>query len=175
MRYSILIIGLFTLAVLFTAGGCDSLSKVSRKQITTPKKLSPNSPYRWFEPKQVKILPLSCFQKAENGSVGVEIVLYVSLLDGFDCPIKAPAVFRFEAYERVPRSPTLKGERVTIWPDIDLTMASLNNKYWKKFLRAYKFQLDFEPEANKDYVLQVTAFYPQGKLLTDNIILSSGK
>jgi len=162
--------------VLFTAGGCDSLSKVSLKQTTAPKKLSPKSLYQGFEPKKVKILPLTGFQKPENGSVGVEkIVLYVSLLDGFDCQIKAPSIFRFEAYERVPRSPTLKGKRVIIWPDIDLTMASSNNKYWKKFLRAYKFHLDFESEANKDYILQVTAFYPRGKILTDNIILSSGK
>ncbi len=171
-----MIIELFAAAVLFAAGGCDSLLKVSRKQTTAPKKLSSESLYQGFEPKKVKILPLTGFQKSGNGSVGVEkIVLYVSLLDGFDCQIKAPSIFRFEAYERVPRSPTLKGERVTIWPDIDLTMASSNNEYWKKFLRAYKFQLDFEPEANKNYVLQVTAFYPRGKILTDNIILNSGK
>ena len=75
----------------------------------------------------------------------------VSLLDPFDCQIKSPGVFRFELYEYVQRSAEPKGQRVIIWPDIDLTECSENNNHWRDFLRAYEFNLDFGPQRNQCY------------------------
>ncbi len=124
--------------------------------------------YPSYMPARIDILPLT-----RTGNVGEmpAIKVYVSLLDEFDCQIKAPTVFRFELYEYVQRSAEPKGRRISIWPDIDLTQPTENNRYWRDFLRAYEFTLEFESIPNQSFILQVTSLCPGGKRLSAELAL----
>ncbi len=121
-----------------------------------------------YGPMKVDIMPLTEFTHAGDSKI---IKVYVSLLDAFDCQIKTPAVFRFELYDKVPRSAEPKGRRITMWPDIDLNDAAKNNEHWKDFLRAYEFDLPFEPEGGKSYILQITSLCPDGRRLSAEFTL----
>ncbi|MFA5252423.1 MAG: hypothetical protein WC454_07550 [Phycisphaerae bacterium] len=123
-----------------------------------------------YGPVKVYIMPLTEFAAGDDETPS-KIKVYVSLLDAFDCQMKTPAVFRFELYERVPRSAEPKGERILIWPDIDLKNPAKNNEYWMDFLRAYEFDLPFEPETSKSCILQVTALCQDGKRLSAEFTL----
>ena len=124
-----------------------------------------------YGPVKVDIMPLTEFTSAGDGEKPSKIKVYVSLLDAFDCQIKTPAVFRFELYDRVPRSAEPKDKRILIWPDIDLTDAVKNNEYWRDFLRAYEFNLPFEPESSKSYILQITSLCSSGRRLSAEFTL----
>ena len=114
---------------------------------------------------KVVIMPLTELVSAGDVDKVTKIDIYVSLLDSSGCQIKAPAVFRFELYEQLPRLAEPKGRRITMWPDIDLTGITVNNSYWQDFLRAYKFSLDFDQQTGQSYILQVTCMCPDGKRL----------
>ncbi|MHC4762529.1 MAG: hypothetical protein ACYS71_04035 [Planctomycetota bacterium] len=116
-------------------------------------------------------MPLTEFISDENSQEESQIKVYVSLLDAFGSQIKAPAVFRFELYEYLMRSAEEKGRRITLWPDIDLTEPTENNKQWQDFLRAYEFTLPFEPGENQTYVLQATCICPDGRRLSAELVL----
>ncbi len=132
------------------------------------------SVYTGYTPVKVDILPLTGLVGGEEAKASA-IKVYVSLLDAFDCQVKSPAVFRFELYKKVERSAEPKGQRVNIWPDIDLTDPGENNKYWRDFLRAYEFVLDFEPAGKPSYILQVTSLCPDGKRLSAEFTLGEAK
>jgi hypothetical protein len=123
-----------------------------------------------YGPVKIDIMPLTELA-AENGEKPSKIKVYVSLLDAFDCQIKTPAVFRFELYDRVTRSAEPKGRRILIWPDINLNDAAKNNEYWRDLLRAYEFNLPFEPEGGKSYILQVTSLCSNGRRLSAEFVL----
>jgi hypothetical protein len=129
-----------------------------------------NQFFKSYGPAKVDIMPLTEFVIGSNENRS-KIKVYVSVLDAFNCQIKAPAVFRFELYKRVVRSARPKGKRVLIWPDIDLNDAAKNNEYWKDFLRAYEFDLPFEPESNHSYILQVTSLCSSGRRLSADFVL----
>ena len=139
------------------------------------KKTSPGSeetdPLVSYSPTRVDIMPLTEFTSANGQEQASLLTVYVSLLDAFDCQIKAPGKFRFELFEHKKRTATPKGKRLAKWSDIDLTDAATNNTYWQDYLRAYKFVLDFEPQPDRVYVLQVTCHYPDGRRLTADIVL----
>jgi hypothetical protein len=124
-----------------------------------------------YGPVKVYIMPLTETVAAGNGENPSKIKVYVSLLDAFDCQIKTPAVFRFELYDRVQRSAEPKGRRILLWPDIDLNDAAKNNEHWNDFLRAYEFNLPFEPKANQSCILQITSLCPDGKRLSADFTL----
>jgi hypothetical protein len=124
-----------------------------------------------YGPVKLDIMPLTEFTSAGNDENQSKIKVYVSLLDAFDCQIKTPAVFRFELYDKLPRSAEPKGKRILIWPDIDLNDAAKNNGHWRDFLRAYEFNLPFEPENSKSYILQITSLCPRGKRLSAEFTL----
>ena len=130
-----------------------------------------DSIYAYYVPVKIDIIPLTEFIHTGGEQGTKQIKLYVSLLDEFDCQKKAPAIFRFELYERVMRSAEPRGRRIAIWPDIDLTDPARNNEYWQDFLRAYVFNLDFEPQGGQNYVLQVTYIGPNGERLTTDFTL----
>ena len=92
--------------------------------------------------------------------------VYVSLMDSFGDYVKSQAVFRFELYQHVARSAEPKGARLVIWPDIDLTEAGQNQRYWKDFLRCYEFELELGPVYPQSYILQVTCICPGQVRLT---------
>lgn len=124
------------------------------------------SVYAPFNPVRIDIMPLTKFVSVGGTEEPSKIRVYVSLLDSYGCQAKSPGVFRFELYERVLRSGEPKGQRIIIWPDVDLTGWNENNKYWRDFLRVYKFELDFEPAGNRNYIMQATCLCPNGKRLS---------
>jgi len=128
--------------------------------------------YSQYSPVEIDIIPLTEFVSVGDAQQS-QINLYVSLLDSFGSEIKSPCVFRFELYEKVQRSAEPKGQRIVIWPDIDLTEPVENNRYWRNFLRAYEFNLPFGPASNQSYILEVTCLCPTGKRLTSDFTLDT--
>ncbi len=133
------------------------------------------SAYAWYVPVKIDIMPLTELINVGDDEEASKIRVYVSLLDAFDSQIKTPGVFRFELYEYIERSAEPKGRRIIIWPDIDLVDTVENNKHWRDFLRAYEFNLEFEPESNKSYILQATCMCPNGKRLSAEFGLKHAK
>jgi hypothetical protein len=131
------------------------------------------SVYTRYAPAKIDILPLTAIDSSGDSPGRAEIHAYVSLLDTFNCQTKAPGTFRFELYEHVQRSAEPKGKRFVIWPDFELVAPAENNQHWHDFLRTYSFDLDFEPQGDKAYVLQATFLTLRGKRLADEIILKS--
>ena len=128
-----------------------------------------------YVPARIEITPLTGYVSHAGSEGTSEVNVYVSLLDSFGCQIKSPGVFRFEMYEHVQRSAEPKGRRIAIWPDTDLTDAAQNNKYWRDFLRAYQFNLPFEPTGSQSYILQATFLCPTGKRLSVEFALKHTK
>lgn len=148
--------------LLFT--GCDSSDSHSQP-LSTQKPIL----YSTYEAASVRIVGLTEYKPIDNNIEGALLDIYVDLLDSFASQIKAPGIFRFELYEYVPRSSDPRGTRLSIWPDIDLTDAVLNNEYWQDHLRSYHFQMktDFTPAVGKSFVLEVTCTTPAAKRLVD--------
>lgn len=155
-----------TFLLLLASTGCEPANTVSSSNDD-----SDFNRFSKYGPVKIDIMPLTEFTAADNGEKPSKIKVYVSLLDSFDCQIKTPAVFRFELYDKVPRSAEPKGKRILIWPDIDLKDAAKNNEYWRDFLRAYEFDLPFEPQSGKSYILQTTSLCPDGKRLSADFTL----
>jgi len=130
--------------------------------------------YHQYAPVDIDIMPLTGFEPAGQGDTSQRIKVLVSMLDAYGCQVKAPAVFRFELFDYVSLSPEPKGKRLILWPDLDLTDAAENNKYWSDYLRAYKFYLDLDQPTNRTYILQVTCICPGGRRLSDNFVIKSG-
>jgi hypothetical protein len=128
-----------------------------------------------FGPARICILPLTELPTSTDSSQAVLLNAYLVLLDAFGCQIKAPGVLRFELYQHVPRSAEPRGQRLAIWPDIDLTHPAANNKYWRDFLRAYEFILDVPAGLNETYVLEATCMCPDGRRLTATFPLRGAK
>ena len=128
-----------------------------------------------FAPAKVCILPLTELPGSTGSSQAVVLDAYISLLDAFGAQIKAPGVLRFELYQYVRRSAQPKGQRLAIWPDIDLTHPAMNNRYWRDFLRAYEFKLDAPAGLNETYVFEVTCMCPDGRRLTAEFPLRGAK
>lgn len=138
--------------------GCDTFPAANKLPGS-----SDRSVYADYGPARLDIMPLTEFAAAGDAEVVSGIKIYVSVLDEFGCQVKSPCVFRFELYEYVERSARPRGRRIAIWPDVDLTDAGENNRYWQDFLRTYRFDLDFEPQPGQRYVLQVTSLCPDGR------------
>ena len=163
MRAAAVTVQVFFFALALVGAGCEPAPAELPTAIDGG---AVRSSYTAYTPTEVDILPLTEFVGAGETEEPAMIRVYVSLLDTFDCQIKAPGTFRFELYERVQRRAEPKGRRIIIWPDIDLTDAAENNSYWRDFLRAYKFGLDFEPQSNRNYILQATFLCPSGRRLS---------
>lgn len=157
----------FFLMLLLVAAGCG---EAPLGLLGGGKKGPDISVYSNYAPVKIDILPLTEFVNVADEDGG-EINLYVSFLDSFGAQVKSPGVFRFELYYKVRHAIEPKGKRAVIWPDIDLTGRGENNSYWRDFLRAYEFNLDFRPEEDKSYVLQVTCMCPNGKRLSAEVEL----
>ncbi len=185
MRIVAAILQIFFLVSLLTYTGCEpSSARRSRGEGRLPQidakpparidKTSDGRDFSGYVPAKVDIMPLTEFVLAPEAEGSPKLRIYVSLLDSFNCQMKSPGVFRFELYEQVLRSPEPKGKRVAI-KDIDLTDAAKNNHYWRDFLRAYEFELDFEldfePQANQGYILQATFLTSDGRRLLAEFII----
>jgi len=174
VRAAAVILQVLFFVSLLVEAGCE--------QSSLPPELSANagndsnrlSTYSRYASVKIDILPLTEFVNV-GGAQEAKINLYVSLLDLFGCQIKSPGVFRFELYERVQRSAEPKGKRVAIWQDIDLTDPVKNNEHWRDFLRAYEFNLPFEPGGSQSYILQATCLCPSGRRLSAEFALKRTK
>lgn len=138
---------------------------------TQPPQSAAKPVYAGFSPAKVSILPLTGWVSPAAPDAKSYIQAYVTLSDAFGAQLKYPGTFRFELHERVQRSAEPKGKRIKIWPDLDLTQPWENNRYWQDFLRAYEFHLEFEPDSNQRYILQVTFIGMEGKRLSMQISL----
>jgi len=146
--------------------GCEP--KTPSQPAATHAAADPLCSYVSYAPTKVRIMPLTDFARRANNQDQPGLRVYVTLLDSFGSQVKTPATFRFELYQYIERSAVPEGRRLAIWPDIDLNDAVQNNSFWRDFLRAYEFNLDFDPVPEQTYVLQVTCMCPLGtRLSTD--------
>ncbi len=162
------------LVMLLVGAGCEQMPGLTGPATKTDDDYKKLSVYSLYAPAKINIMPLTEFISADNARQA-NIHLYVSLLDSFGSQIKSPCKFRFELYQRVQRSAEPKGRRLVIWPDIDLTDPAANNEYWRDFLRAYEFDLPFEPDTSQSYILQVTSLCPNGKRISAEFALKLTK
>jgi len=174
MRIAAAVLQVFFLVLLLTYIGCEP-AKVDIKSPTRIDKTTDAQGYSGYAPAKVDIMPLTDFILASETKGSPKLRIYIGLLDSFNCQMKSPGVFRFELYEWVSLSAEPKGRRIILWPDIDLTDAAKNNQYWRDFLRAYEFNLDFEPKAQQNYILQATFLSPAGRRLSSDFNLKSPK
>jgi len=161
---------LWSVLSILLLGGCAPVEPVSsspaetspgrERRVVTP---APGMLPSGFAATQVEVLPLT---ELVDGPQGTRLNIYVSLLDAYNEKIKAPGTLRFELYEYVQRSSEPKGQRIAVWPDIDLNSPAENQKYWRDFLRAYEFTLAAQASKNKTYILEVTCLCPSGKRLS---------
>ncbi len=124
-----------------------------------------------FSPAKIRVSPLTKLILPTSAGEMARIRACVVLLDPFESHLKAPGTFRFEVYERVLRSAAPKGTRIRMWDDIDLRSALPNNEYWEEVFQAYEFDLEFDPQKDKSYILQVTFIPPGKKRLTADYAL----
>ncbi len=168
----------FFFMLLFVEAGCEPAQvriKKDEQPLKSVNDCNEFSFYAPYAPAKIDIVPLTEFTGVSDAGEESKIKAYVSLLDSFGYQIKAPGIFRFELYERVPRSAEQKGRRISIWPDIDLNDVVKNNRYWRDFLRAYEFSLPFESEAGQNYILESTCISPNGKRLSAEFTLTQTK
>jgi hypothetical protein len=163
--------------LLFVQAGCERPQIVTRQMATPPRTVSDCNEvfaYAAYAPVKIDILPLT--EYAAAGSPGNEtgIEAYVSLSDSFGSQIKSPGIFRFEMYERVPRSAEPKGKRIILWPDFDLTSIAENDNHWQDFLRAYRFTLPVA-QTNQNCILQATCICPNSRRLSAEFTLPNTK
>ncbi len=136
----------------------------------SPKGSIPASIARSYAPERIKIIGLTDITGTTALSLNVaRLNIYVDLLDAYGSRIKSPGTFRFELYEFVPRSSDPRGDRLILWPDIDMIAADVNNTYWQDYLRTYQFKVDvdFVPADTRTFILEATFKTPRGKYLTD--------
>ena len=164
---------LLLMAFLSIMGGCGQ-NMSGTEPATEVDDAFDISVYSQYSPVEIEIMPLTELVDSGNSDNRLNIDIYVGLLDSFGSEIKSPGIFRFELYEHLQRSSEQKGRRIVIWSDIDLSEPAENNKYWQDFLRAYKFNLDFESQNVQAYVLQVTLLCPGGRRLSQDCALKLG-
>ncbi|MBN2457340.1 MAG: hypothetical protein JXB29_12535 [Sedimentisphaerales bacterium] len=150
--------------LLFVAAGCGWMPSGVNLPGEPGQSLSKVQVYTKYAPARIKLLPLTRLVVTKSREESA-VDLYVSLVDSFACEQKWPGKFRFELYEKIKRVAESKGKRIAIWPDMDLMKPTENDRYWQNFLRAYHFNLDFDPEPGKSYILQVTFTGPSNRRL----------
>ena len=155
---------LFASAILvFYSSGCEKPRPVITKpQISDDTKNSDAlAIYSQYHPQKIKITPMTSFIKTSEEDIKLRV--YVSMLDSIGLQVRSPAIFRFELYQHIQRTGNTKGQRIAIWPDININSDKENQKYWKDFLRSYEFILPFKHPTNVKYVLQLTCITPDKK------------
>lgn len=175
-----LALALALLLLLWLSGGCESPPEATSPSPTKPIEsgratVMQQSPAvvspAGFAPARIEVLPLTELVPSSGQEQGTQLNVYVSLLDAFGSQIKAPGTLRFELYDYVQRSAEPKGQRIAIWPDIDLTLPDENQRYWQDFLRAYAFELTTQAARNRTYILEATCMCSGGRRLSTDFTL----
>ncbi len=159
--------------IAITAAGCEIPDNPAGPNISPPRtRQGTIGAACVFTPERIRIIGLT--EIIPDASLSDEAVLsvYVDIFDAYDSHIKAPARFRFELYEFVPRSSETRGNRLMMWPDvglIDLTDPAVNDGYWHDYLRTYHFDLDmnFGPAPEATFTLEATCITVDGRRLSD--------
>ena len=174
MKSVAVIAWVFFFAFLLTQVVCES----TRPEAEQPGQVGKDfniSDYSGYTAVKIDIVPLTEFIRPKDAQGPTGITVYLSLLDPFGCQIKSPGIFRFELYEKARGSAEPKGRRINIWPDFDLTEPSENNKHWRDFLRAYRFNLDLGQQINQGCVLEATCLCPDDRRLSADFELKYAK
>ncbi len=174
MKVDAIISWVIFLIFFLCQAGCEHI-QLTTEPASKTEQSSDVSLYTPYAPDKVDIMPFTGLVGLGSTEQLPQVNIYVSLLDSFGSQIKAPGIFRFEVYEYVRLSSEPFGKRIAIWPDVDLTIAAENNKYWQDFLRAYRFNLPFEPGGSQSYILLVTFLSPTGRRLSDEFIFKRTK
>jgi hypothetical protein len=143
-------------------------SKLAKPSSTT-------QPSAGFAPVRIAITPWTEIKGQTHEEGTQHIRVFLRLVDAFGSELKSPGIFRFELYEKVPRSAEPRGRRLMMWPDLDLTAAEQNNVHWQDYLRSYEFTLGFDPPDAGPFVLEATFIPPEGRRLTCQYLLSSAQ
>ncbi|MFC1764616.1 hypothetical protein ACFL6U_21425 [Planctomycetota bacterium] len=156
--------------------GCHQGSAIVDKALEPATRLQTQAPTGYL-PADVTILPITALSTPESSQNDPYIHVYVGLLDMYQCHLKAPGTFRFELYERVPRSGRSQGKRLSIWPDILLLEPEDNQRYWRDYLRSYEFRLDLNPgvQQTQDAILQVTFLTTDDRRIVNQFSLGEDK
>ena len=111
---------------------------------------------------QMRISALSEFVRLPD-TPRVQLKAMTELLDASGQPVRQACIWRFELYRFDPHPSNVRGNRLMIWPDLDLTVAGQEEAHWKVFLKGYEFYLPLEYplETGKKYVLEATAMTDQ--------------
>lgn len=161
--------GVFSVAFTFLCG-CEPDYSTSSGAVRDA--IAEFESFKAYQPLQVVFLPLSEVYISAKPTEPDTIMAYVALQDGAGSAIKAPASFRFELYHFKPRSADPKGRRLHMWEDISLNDFTENNEYWRDYLRAYEFRLQYNCRSEcRRYVLEVTCTCPSGARLLATTIL----
>jgi len=162
--------GILILGSLLLLPGCES---TPQSQLPQPQNAAAQDVpiCAYYCPARIDITPLTSLVGSNAEGTPSRIDIYVSLLDTFGCQVKFPATFRFELYEYFQTAGKGKGNRIMLWPDLDLNDPSANNQYWQDFLRAYLFRLDFDRKGNS-FLLEVTCTCGFGKRLRAEFIVT---
>ena len=155
------------LSVVFLLSGCAEVSErsLSKNDVN-------DSGVVDYSPSLIRVTPLTeIVEGLEGDEVGIRV--YVDVLDSFGVRGKGAGIFRFELYSYSLHSADPKGERLMVWPDIDIREAVSNSEYWRDFLRAYEIVLlaDSRFVRGGSYILRATFICSGGKRLTDDIML----
>lgn len=113
------------------------------------------------------------FNQLTEISTAWQITAYVDVYDQYNSRIKAPGIWRFELYSKVPRSADPMGGRIKLWPDLNLTQPAGNNGLWQDYLRCYRFELNLDSElaSGDGYILETICYTADGKAVSDTIEL----
>jgi len=162
----------FVMLLVSGISGCEQTKSPVDLTIENSGQVNKTAVYLEYAPVKIDILPLTEFATDEDTQQEV-INIFVSIQDSFGSQIKSPCIFRFELYQRVPLSADAKGDRIVIWPDIDLIDPETNNEYWRNYLRAYEFKLTFEPQNIQPYLLEVTCLCPNNKRISEEFTIQT--
>lgn len=154
-------------ASLFVAG-CGE-AELAGQRITRTEKEN-HTVYKPYEPAGIEVVPLTEIRDSNDGNSVIE--LYISLVDKYGESVKAPVELRFELYNYIERSGRIKGSRVFMWTDIDITDFEINSKKWQQHLDAYRFELNLDKDIQPGgYVLQCTCTTASGARINKDYVL----
>lgn len=150
----------FLVLMSFVAlAGCETVQQKQSNEIHQ----CLDSIYIDYAPVKIGVLPLS---EAFTSRGSAKFAAYIKLSDGAGSTVKWPGVFRFELYQKNIRTAEPKGNRLILWPDIDMTEAQQNNDYWQDALGCYRFDLDLNSKKVYGNILRITFIRPDGKRIT---------
>ena len=163
MKKSNFILWFASAILLLHVLGCEKpRTVITKPQINdNAENTDPMAIYSQYHPENIKISPLTSLVKTNENDINLRV--YVNMLDSIGLQVRSPAIFRFELYQHMQRTGDAKGQRVAIWPDININLDKENQKYWKDFLRSYEFILPFPYPTDTKYVLLLTCITPDGK------------